>query len=42
MIKVNRNNNIKGEVFFFFEGLKNHKETLKKIYTDKAVFPNFN
>ena len=42
MIQVNRANNINGEVFFFYEGLKSHKELLKKLYKDKAVFPTIN
>jgi len=42
MIKVNRASGIKGEVFFFFEGLKYNKELLKKLYNDRAVFPVFN
>ncbi|GAB4128617.1 MAG: family 10 glycosylhydrolase [Ignavibacteriales bacterium] len=41
MIKVNRNYGINGEIFFFYEGLKKHSSLLKKLYAQKAVFPNF-
>ena len=39
MIIENRKNGINGEVFFFFEGLKKHKDYLKSIYKDKIIFP---
>ena len=39
MINENRKNGINGEVFFFFEGLKKHKDYLKSIYKDKIIFP---
>lgn len=41
MITTNRNYGIKGEVFFFYEGFKKFKNTLKEIYqNDDVVFPN--
>lgn len=41
MIKVNREHGLEGEVYFFYEGMKKYGDLFsKKIYNDKAVFPN--
>ncbi|MBK7631134.1 MAG: family 10 glycosylhydrolase [Ignavibacteriales bacterium] len=40
MIEVNRNNNVNGEVFFFYEGIKKYPDLFKKIYKDKVEFPD--
>lgn len=39
MIDENRKHGLNGEVYFFFEGLKHHKELLKKNYDEKIQFP---
>lgn len=39
MIDENRKQNINGEVFFFFEGIKKYPELFKEIYKDRPVFP---
>ncbi len=40
MIEENRKKGIAGEVFFFYEGLKNFKDIFKtRIYPDKVDFP---
>ena len=40
MIEENRKAGINGEVFFFYEGLKNFKDIFKtRIYPDKVSFP---
>lgn len=40
MIEENRKKGIAGEVFFFYEGLKNFKDLFKtRIYPDKVDFP---
>lgn len=41
MIEENRNNNINGEVFFFYEGIKKYPDFFKEIYKDRVVFPDF-
>ncbi len=40
-IELNRKMKINGEVFFFYEGLKKCPELFKKLYKDKAIFPEF-
>ena len=40
MMEENRNNNVNGEVFFFYEGIKKYPDLFKKIYKDKAEFPD--
>lgn len=40
MINENRKNNIHGEVFFFYEGVKKYPDFFKKIYKERAVFPD--
>jgi len=40
MISENMKNNINGEVFFFYEGLKKYPEFFRKIYKEKAEFPD--
>jgi hypothetical protein len=39
MISENRQNNINGEVFFFFEGIKKYPELFKQLYKNKIEFP---
>ncbi len=39
MIDVNRENDINGEVFFFYEGIKKYPDLFKEIYKDRTVFP---
>jgi len=34
MININRNHNIKGEVYFFYEGIKKFEDYFKKLYTN--------
>lgn len=41
VINLNRAKNVKGEIFFFYEGLKDHKELFKALYPVKAKFPEF-
>ncbi len=42
MITVNREHGLEGEVYFFYEGMKKYADLFsKKIYNDKAVFPDF-
>ncbi len=40
MINENRKFGIKGEVYFFYEGLKKYPNFFRDIYKDKAVFPD--
>ncbi len=40
MIYTHRDNNIQGEVYFFFEGLKARKELFKNLYPAKAIYPD--
>ncbi len=40
MIEENRKQNINGEVFFFYEGIKKYRELFKEIYKDRARFPD--
>lgn len=40
IVSENRKNDINGEVFFFYEGLKKYPEFFAKIYNEKAEFPN--
>lgn len=40
MITENRKNNVNGEVFFFYEGIKKYPDFFKKIYKDRAEFPD--
>ena len=40
MIDENRRNNINGEVFFFYEGIKKYPDFFKEIYKDRVVFPD--
>lgn len=40
MIEVNRKNNVNGEVFFFYEGIKKFKSFFKEHYKTRAVFPD--
>jgi uncharacterized lipoprotein YddW (UPF0748 family) len=42
MINVNREKGLTGEVYFFYEGLKKHKDFFKSIYDNKIEFPDFN
>ncbi len=39
MINENRKQNINGEVFFFYEGIKKYPELFKEIYKDRSAFP---
>ncbi len=39
MIEENRKNNINGEVFFFYEGIKKYPDFFREIYKDRVVFP---
>lgn len=39
MIDQNRKNGIKGEVFFFYEGIKKYPDFFKEIYKDRVGFP---
>lgn len=39
MIDLNRKNEINGEVFFFYEGIKKYPDFFKEIYKDRVVFP---
>jgi len=39
MIDENRKQNINGEVLFFYEGIKKYPDFFRKIYKDRAVFP---
>lgn len=39
-ITTNRKYGIEGEVFFFYEGLKKYPDFFKKLYKEKAEFPN--
>lgn len=39
MITENRKNNIYGEVFFFYEGIKKYPELFRKFYNDRVSFP---
>ena len=41
MIKENRKRGIKGEVFFFYEGLKKYPEYFETLYKDTVEFPSF-
>lgn len=40
MIDENRKNNIYGEVFFFYEGIKKYPDFFKEIYKDRVRFPD--
>ena len=40
MIEENRKNNINGEVFFFYEGIKKYPDFFREIYKDRVVFPD--
>ncbi|NWF50223.1 MAG: family 10 glycosylhydrolase [Ignavibacteriaceae bacterium] len=40
MINENRRNGINGEVFFFYEGIKKYPDFFRKIYKDRAEFPD--
>lgn len=40
MITENRKNNVNGEVFFFYEGIKKYPDFFRKIYKDRVVFPD--
>jgi hypothetical protein len=40
MINENRKFGIKGEVYFFYEGLKKYPNFFRDNYKDKAVFPD--
>ncbi|HSL88877.1 MAG TPA: family 10 glycosylhydrolase [Ignavibacteriaceae bacterium] len=40
MIDENRRNNIYGEVFFFYEGIKKYPDFFKEIYKDRVEFPD--
>ena len=39
-IEYNRSKGIKGEVFFFYEGIKKYKEYFKNKYQDEITFPD--
>ncbi len=39
-IELNRKYGVKGEVFFFFEGIKMNIDLFKEIYKDKLKFPS--
>ncbi len=40
MIQKNRELNISGEVFFFYEGIKKYPDLFKNFYKDRVMFPN--
>jgi len=42
MINANRKHKIYGEVYFFYEGLKKHRDFLKDIYRERFDFPYTN
>jgi uncharacterized lipoprotein YddW (UPF0748 family) len=40
MIDENRSNNVYGEVFFFYEGIKKYPDFFREIYKNRVVFPD--
>lgn len=41
VIRENRKKGVKGEVFFFYEGLKIRDDVFRAMYPGKALFPSF-
>ncbi len=41
VIKINRENSVNGEIYFFFEGIKKYPDLFKnELYKEKAAFPD--
>ncbi len=41
VVRENRKKGVKGEVFFFYEGVKLREKAFRAVYPGKAIFPTF-
>ncbi|MEY3053093.1 MAG: hypothetical protein RLY31_2878 [Bacteroidota bacterium] len=41
VVRENRKKGVKGEVFFFYEGVKLREKAFRAVYPGKAIFPSF-